>query len=229
VRAQLERARAHRGTVLKFGERVLSWESDGHTARVRTDAGGYAAGSLVLAPGAWSAELIGPLPLPLTVRRGPQFWFNPRPGRETLEQGPCFAFAVGGAFVYGFPSVVGMPVKVANYAPSAVIAGDPLARDPLATEAELAPVAAAVARHLPGVDPQPAGQHVCMYTLTPDENFIVDRHPEHANVFLFTGDSGHAFKFAPVLGLHLARLAVRVKTAPELDFLKLAGRSSGAA
>jgi glycine/D-amino acid oxidase-like deaminating enzyme len=57
--------------------------------------------------------------------------------------------------------------------------------------------------------------------MSPDEHFIVDRHPAHANVVFAAGLSGHGFKFAPVLGQALADLALEGKTLLPIDFLSL--------
>jgi glycine/D-amino acid oxidase-like deaminating enzyme len=77
-------------------------------------------------------------------------------------------------------------------------------------------------RHLPGVSPRVTEHAVCLYTMSPDEHFIVDRHPAHANVFFAAGLSGHGFKFAPVLGRALADLAVEGGTDLAIEFLSLA-------
>ena len=58
--------------------------------------------------------------------------------------------------------------------------------------------------------------------MSPDEHFIVDRHPQHANVVFAAGLSGHGFKFAPVLGRALADLALDGGTELPIDFLSLA-------
>jgi glycine/D-amino acid oxidase-like deaminating enzyme len=63
---------------------------------------------------------------------------------------------------------------------------------------------------------------VCLYTMSPDENFIVDRHPAHANVVFAAGLSGHGFKFVPVLGRALAELALDGGTKLPIGFLSLA-------
>jgi glycine/D-amino acid oxidase-like deaminating enzyme len=60
-----------------------------------------------------------------------------------------------------------------------------------------------------------------MYTMTPDEHFIIDRHPLHANVAFAAGFSGHGFKFASVLGEILADLALTSCTRHPIDFLSL--------
>ena len=57
--------------------------------------------------------------------------------------------------------------------------------------------------------------------MSPDENFIVDRHPQHANVVFAAGLSGHGFKFAPVLGRALAELALDGGTKLPIGFLSL--------
>jgi glycine/D-amino acid oxidase-like deaminating enzyme len=53
---------------------------------------------------------------------------------------------------------------------------------------------------------------VCLYTVTPDHHFILDRHPEHPQVALAVGFSGHGFKFAPVVGEIMADLVERGET-----------------
>ena len=62
---------------------------------------------------------------------------------------------------------------------------------------------------------------VCLYTNTPDENFILDFHPAHGNVVLGCVFSGHGFKFAPVVGEVLADLALQGRTTLPVDFLQL--------
>jgi len=72
-----------------------------------------------------------------------------------------------------------------------------------------------VASHLPGAN---GGVHLaktCLYTLTPDRDFVVDRVPGHPNVFTAVG-AGHAFKFASLLGQILADLAVDGSTAMDI-------------
>ena len=61
----------------------------------------------------------------------------------------------------------------------------------------------------------------CLYTMTPDEDFIVDHHPEFKNVVFAAGFSGHGFKFAPVIALALADLVLQGKTALPIGFLSL--------
>jgi glycine/D-amino acid oxidase-like deaminating enzyme len=73
--------------------------------------------------------------------------------------------------------------------------------------------------HLRGVSTQPTDHTVCLYTMSPDEHFIVDWHPRHAHVVFAAGLSGHGFKFTPVLGQALAELALDGVTAVPIQFL----------
>jgi sarcosine oxidase len=73
--------------------------------------------------------------------------------------------------------------------------------------------------HLPCVRSVVKEHSVCMYTMTPDEHFIIDRHPGHSNVFLAAGFSGHGFKFVPVVGSVLADLVIDGETKEPVAFL----------
>ena len=61
----------------------------------------------------------------------------------------------------------------------------------------------------------------CMYSLTSDSHFVIDRHPGHGNVVLCGGFSGHGFKFAPVIGEIAADLALDGGSRHQIDFLSL--------
>jgi glycine/D-amino acid oxidase-like deaminating enzyme len=61
---------------------------------------------------------------------------------------------------------------------------------------------------------------VCLYTMTPDEHFVIDRHPEHAHIVIGAGFSGHGFKFAPLIGHMLARLVGGEAVAGDLSLFR---------
>jgi glycine/D-amino acid oxidase-like deaminating enzyme len=75
---------------------------------------------------------------------------------------------------------------------------------------------------LPGASARVTDHSVCLYTMSPDEHFIVDRHPACSNVVFAAGLSGHGFKFAPVLGRALADLALDGSTSLPIEFLSWA-------
>ena len=74
---------------------------------------------------------------------------------------------------------------------------------------------------MPGVTGPVRGGRVCMYPVTPDRNFILDGHPDHANVIIAAGFSGHGFKFASLVGEVLADLAEKGRTDLPIDLFRV--------
>ncbi len=83
------------------------------------------------------------------------------------------------------------------------------------------PVRQFLNRYLSDVNGLVRRAQVCTYTLTPDRHFILDLHPEHANVAIAAGFSGHGFKFAPVVGEIMADLVMDGKTILPIDMLPI--------
>jgi glycine/D-amino acid oxidase-like deaminating enzyme len=121
---------------------------------------------------------------------------------------------------YGFPSLDGKSLKVGEHSGGAVVA-DALQVDRTLRESDVAPIADFLNRCMPGVSRRPVRHSVCLYTVTPDRHFIVDRHPEFPNVAIGCGFSGHGFKFTSVLGDALAELVLTGQTAYPIEFLSL--------
>lgn len=217
------------GAELRLDREVLGWSVEGREVRVSTRQGRVRAKRLVVTAGAWSGAILRALKLPLVVRRQVLTWFRPhRPEWFQLGAAPIFVFAPG-AF-YGFPEIGGGGVKIAYHEK-----GDPLPEYPVQvsppSEADLAPLLRDIARFVPGLlDPdrppldRMLAAKTCLYTMTPDGHFIIDRHPHYEQVLFGAGFSGHGFKFAPVMGEVLADLALEGKTDRPIDFLKLEGR-----
>lgn len=211
VRAHLDLAAEH-GADLRHGEPATAWAADRGGVTVTTAAGTYRAAKLVVAAGAWAAELLADIGVTLTVMRQVMLWFEPRePMGFCRDVFPVFiADTPGGAF-YGLPMLDRRGVKVARHYAAPELA-HPDAVDWNTSEADEAPVRAFLDAYLPGQFGRCADRQVCMYTLSPDRHFIVDLHPDHPNVAVACGFSGHGFKFASVLGEVLADLAMEGDT-----------------
>ena len=80
---------------------------------------------------------------------------------------------------------------------------------------------------MPGANGPFRSHKVCLYTMTPDEHFIIDVHPRHPRVVLAGGFSGHGFKFAAVVGEILADLAQKGQTGWAIDMFRI-GRFAAA-
>lgn len=212
------RAAERRGAELRFEEPVTSWEADpsGEGVRVRTQRGTYEAGRLVVCAGPWAPDLLGGLDLGLWAQRLVQFWFLPEGGVEPFAVGrqPIWIWeAPDGVQFYGFPNhdSTGDGVKVAFFRVGERCDPDAIDRD--VGEEEVESMRDRLRGSVPALG---AGEFLraatCMYTNTPDEHFVISLHPEHPQVAIAAGFSGHGFKFVSVVGEILADLAVEGAT-----------------
>lgn len=197
-----------RGATLKFGETVLRWDEDGGGVTVVTDKESYTAGQLVICPGAWAPGLLEKFAVPIVVERQVLHWFGAGAGVSAYERSPIFIHeAADGLQDYGFPAIDGPDggVKVAFFRKGIECTPDTIDRTVRAHEVEA--MQARVRETVPGLDGPNLRSATCMYSNTPDEHFVIARHPDAANVTVACGFSGHGFKFVPVVGEILADLA----------------------
>ncbi|NXL32263.1 SOX oxidase, partial [Glaucidium brasilianum] len=214
LRAVQDVFRRHGGT-LRDGEKVLRIEP-GAVLTVTTTAGVYRAPRLIIAAGAWTGALVAPLGLRLPLqplRIDVCYWREKEP--ETASVGrahPCFitlGLSQAPHGIYGLPSLEypGL-VKVCYHHGSPA---DPEERDRVPPDTPCPNVTllrSFISSYLPGLEPQPAVVETCLYTNTPDEDFILDRHPKFSNIIIGAGFSGHGFKLAPVVGKLLCELSL---------------------
>ena len=218
VRAHAAAATAA-GAELLSGVTVRGWRADGGGVVVEADGGPFTAGSLVLCPGAWAAGLMQLPAAPLTVLRKSLFWYEPADRAIHAPAAlPCFAFDTPAGFFYGFPALDDRGLKVANHSGGTVVA-DPLAVDRAVDADERRLIEAWLADHLPRAGRRLAAHATCLYTMSPDHHFLLGLHPDHRQVALAAGFSGHGFKCASVVGEILADLATAGRTSRPIDFL----------
>ncbi|MFD9567315.1 N-methyl-L-tryptophan oxidase [Streptomyces sp. NPDC059994] len=212
------------GAELHFEEPVTRWEElpGGRGVRVHTAENCYTAGHLVICPGAWAPGLLADLGVPVRVERQVMYWFAPEGGTEPFlpERQPVFVWEeADGVQVYGFPAIDGPAggVKVAffrkNGAPCT-----PGTIDRTVAPAEVEEMATAMRRVTPTLPGTFLRAVTCMYSTTPDEHFVIARHPAHpGTTTVACGFSGHGFKFVPVVGEILADLALDGTTAHPIE------------
>jgi sarcosine oxidase len=205
---------SNRGAELRTGVTVRGWSTSPGGVRVHFDDGDIEADRLVVTAGAWAPELAR-LAVPLRVERRLQhFWRPADPALFEPGRMPVWIWSFDEDAAYGVPTVDGV-VKAALH-----FSGEPA--DPDAGAAPATPEEAHRMRdwlstRLPSLA---KGGWVmakpCLYTLTPDEHFVLGPHPEHPSVAVACGFSGHGFKFAPVIGAVLADLAVDGRTSHDI-------------
>jgi sarcosine oxidase len=210
-----------RGAELRTRERVLEWLTGENGVRVRTDRAMVEAELLVLTAGAYSQE-VARLPAGLVVpQRQVLAWFEPlRPDLFAPDRFPVFNVALEEGHLYGFP-VHGVPGFKVGFYDHAGATGDPdsIPRD-VSPEDE-APHRRFVERYFPDGAGRTLDVKACLFELSPDEHFVIDRHPETELAVLGAGFSGHGFKFCSVVGEILADLALEGQTSHDIGFLRL--------
>jgi sarcosine oxidase len=172
------------------------------------------AGRLVITADAWTNDLLAHLGarLPLTVLREQVTYFAPeRPAGFGPDRLPVWIWMDDPSF-YGFPTYEGPLVKAAQDCGGAVTTAETRSFD---TDPDgLKRLGSFVGGLLPGIGP-PHHTVTCLYTLTPDRDFVIDAVPGHPEVYVGLG-AAHAFKFAPTFGRVLADLATTGATSSEI-------------
>ncbi|MEY2505141.1 MAG: sarcosine oxidase [Verrucomicrobiota bacterium] len=221
VRAHLQIAR-RAGAELRFQVSMSSWEATASGVAIRLgDGTEVSAKTLILSLGPWFKKTMDALGAPLRIQRNVQAWFSPALASYKAGHFPAFLLDRAGlpAPLYGFPDF-GDGVKAAFHGHGQITTADGVDRE-VHLEADVEPIAAAMEQWMPGAASNFREAKPCLYSLTPDGNFVIDRHPEHANVILCGGFSGHGFKFAPAIGEVAAELALDGRSRHRIDFLSL--------
>jgi len=199
------------GANIHDDEAVTGWETSDSHVEVHTTKNSYKARSLVLTPGAWLPHLSNGLNLPLEVRRLTLFWFEPVEGMHSFQP-DRFPIYIGSSpeawEFYGFPAMnkASTDVKVAFHNRS--FPADPNAVDRVVSSHEESAMREVLQRYLPQLNGSLKRTATCLYTLTPDEHFIIDHHPSSKRVVVASCCSGHGFKFASAIGEALACLSM---------------------
>ena len=210
-----------RGAVLRARERVLEWEEREGGVRIRTDRGTVEAERLVLTAGAWSGDVAR---LPVGMVHGVRqalAWLQPKkPELFAPRRMPVFNLLLDGEHFYGFPTH-GIPgFKLGRWDQSSPKGlPDSISREPTLTDE--APLRAFAERYFPeGAGPTVALK-TCLFEPSPDEHFLIDRHPDAAAAVVGAGFSGHGFKFCSVVGEILADLAIDGDTRHDIGLFRL--------
>ncbi len=221
IRAHLDVARKC-GADMRFEAAVTCWSTGGDIVTVGLADGTQArAKTLVLTMGPWLDNEFRSFGIRFDVQRNVQVWFTPETHAYDAGSFPSFLLERDGlpAPLYGFPDF-GNGVKAAFHGYGELTDPDALRRD-VDGKRDVEPVAKALNGWMPGAAGIYREGKACMYALTPDRHFIVDRHPVDENVFLLGGFSGHGFKFASVMGEIGAGLALDHATTHDIGFLSL--------
>ncbi|WP_158743115.1 N-methyl-L-tryptophan oxidase [Acidisphaera sp. L21] len=211
------------GATVRTGETVLSITPSGSGVAVETDQGRIEAARVILTAGAWLPGLAGGhISRVTSVERQTLLWFETdEPELYHPARCPVFIWQHGPRledYLYGFPLLPGTSgVKAATERYAGHTHPDEI--DRVVSEEEVRTTYQLhIASKLRGVSDRLVKAATCLYTVTPDAHFIVDRLWENDAVIAASACSGHGFKHSPAMGEHLATLATEPAAAYEPAF-----------
>jgi monomeric sarcosine oxidase len=186
-------------------ERVIPPAEPGELGAVKTASGKVlAARTFVFACGPWLAtlfpEILGARIFPT---RQEVFYFGVPAGDPRFQSARLPVWVDFAEEIYGIPDHEGRGFKVApdRHGPPV----DPDSLDRVVTAETIAGVREFVGRRFPALKDAPiVASEVCQYENTSNGDFLIDRHPGRANVWLVGGGSGHGFKHGPAVGEYVA-------------------------
>ncbi len=199
------RAATDLGADLLTGVRGRAWRSARNGIAVMTSRGEFRARRLVVAAGAWTGGLCPPLRQWCRPERQVMLWTAPlQPEAFDPARFPIFNMEAPAGRYYGFPDHRGEGFKIGKYhhLQQALESPDRLDRECRPEDESV--LRDAVRRYFPLANGRTRRMAACMFTNTPDEDFILDRHPAQGDVFIAAGFSGHGFKFCSVVGRIMA-------------------------
>lgn len=208
------------GATLLENRKVRAIEPGGSSVSIVLEGGAIEAGSVIVAAGAWIGDLVPELRPKLTVTRQVLCWFEPLRA-EAVAPGTLPVFIVDGAgdIAYGFPNV-GSGFKCASHHDSGTWGHADMARQE-AGPADEKRMRDFLEAYLPDAAGPLRAMQTCMYTKTPDEDFVLDLHPSDPRIVVASPCSGHGFKFASVIGRVLADLATEGATPHDISRFRM--------
>jgi sarcosine oxidase len=218
IETQLHLARKH-GAAVQTDETVVSVESHGDSeVMVKTSRGTYYAEKIIITAGPWIGRFLPPPYASLfKVYRQVMYWFDIREDHRSAFAPPGFPifiwiFGKGGEFgFYGFPTLDGKTIKIASEQFTATTDPDHMLRTVGVEEAQ-SMYRDCVQGRLPGISDRCGTAASCLYTVTPDSNFVIAVHPDNERIMIASPCSGHGFKHSAAIGEALAEQVIDGKS-----------------
>ncbi len=209
------------GAEVRDNEAVVRWEATPQGVTVETTMARYDAARLVLTAGPWAGAMLRGCGVPLTVMRQVALWYGTTDDRQfRRDVFPVYIVDSPLGYYYGFPILDADGIKAARHYGAPELSG-PEAVDRTTNADDEEGGRRFLRQFLPAADGPLRRASVCIYTLTPDRHFVIDLHPEHPNVSVAAGFSGHGFKFGSVVGEVLADLAEAGQTRLPVGMFRL--------
>ncbi|XP_074642238.1 peroxisomal sarcosine oxidase-like isoform X2 [Tubulanus polymorphus] len=207
------------GGILRDGEMVQDIVP-GEIVHIHTQVNLYTAKNVVITAGPWTSKLLKPLrvQLPIQPLRILVCYFREKiAGTYKMPHVPITLYKVQNRDMYTMPPFEYPNLTKVVYCDGPNMDPDNPERNSEASKKYLEKICNHVKDHFPGLEPIPSVIENCIYTMTPDGSFILDHHPQHRNIAIGAGFSGHGFKLAPVVGKLLKQLVTGEKPAHDMN------------
>lgn len=188
---------------------------------VQTEHDTFTGDQIILSAGGWTGTFLKGLGIDLKVQpsRRTIAWFEADESLYSSDNFPGFIGRSRNGAYYGFPSIDGTGVKIGRFN------GDPedddepenMEKNFGAFEKDEAHLREFLDEYMKNANGRLNRGVTCFFNNTPDEDFIIDRHPEHKNIFIAGGFSGHGFKYVPVIGEIFTQLITEGKTEHDIS------------
>ncbi len=199
VETYLKAARTHRAQLLDQ-TRLVDFEFRDDCIVLQTSRGVHRTKRVVFTVGAWISNWLKDAKINFQVLRKHLHWYHSPDTRTARDNGcPLFFFEDDHhGYYYGFPAIDERGVKVAEHSGGEVLAG-PDDYDRGVDSDDRLRIEDFLRRYFHG-QLEARDHATCMYTMTPDQDFVIDAHPVNDRIWIAAGFSGHGFKFASVVG-----------------------------
>jgi sarcosine oxidase len=217
---QLSQAQSN-GATLNMKEAVTAWSANSNGVEITTINDTYCAEKAVFSAGSWMSDLLPDVRMPLEVERQVLYFFEPKANADMFgpEKLAPFMIEYGpGQYFYAFCDI-GHGLKLGLHHQGEITTADTVNRE--VSDVEETEMRELISRFMPDANGRLLEAKVCLYTNTPDDHFILDQHPDHANVTIVSPCSGHGFKFSPVIGEIVAQRLMGETPQFDLDLFKL--------
>ena len=206
------------GSSHNYNEKVIGWEKQSKFYKVETDKNNYFAEKLIFSSGAWIKNLVPSLKLPVKIERQVLFWFDPIKDKDKFHYSnmPNTGWDLdNGMEFYTQPNIENKGFKVAMHHNGKFISENDLNRE--SNPDDLSIVKNFLEEYIPLANGKLIDSRVCVYTNTPDLDFIIDFYPNDENIIICSPCSGHGFKFTPAIGEICSELVINNGTNYDLS------------
>lgn len=200
---------------------VTRWRKQDGLFHVETTQSTVYGKRLLVCSGAWTSRLMENFSVPLRILQKSVHWFrNSNSALDCVEGCPAFFYELPHGQFYGFPNTHQRGLKIAEHTGGLEL-HDPARLGEQTQSDDRSRVESFAKEYVNDDQLSHLDTSHCMYTMTTDSHFLVDRSPDDEDIWIAAGFSGHGFKFAPAIGEALSQWIVDGQPQIDLDFLSI--------